>query len=461
MMENEEIYQKHYIAVIGGSIAGSETASILAGNGFRVVVFDMNKLPYGKIEDGLPNWHINLRNRQIASIDKKLDHPNIRFVPNTKIGTDINFIDLVKHWGFSAIILANGAWQDRQLSIAGIEKFKDQQLIYQNAFIYWFNHKHENNYSGENYSIKNKTIVIGGGLSSLDVIKVVMIELTKEQLFKQKGISVDLFTLEKYGIDKTLDEFGLNFEDLNIEKAKLVYRRTAREMPLKSPKDESQESIESARTVSEKLLQKYLEKYKFEFVDLSIPAGFTEENGKLTGLVLQKTRIKNGKVTPITNSYIEIETELIISSIGSFPEQINGLKYENSKLKMRKEADYHVSGFDYVFAVGNAVTGKGNIIESKKHGKQITEMLMDTHLTNDVFEEWLIKRNNKIVKNVDKQLDSIVDEILHLETQSEVIIQSIIDKTDHIHKELDYKNYADWVKIHLPIRLEEMIENRE
>ena len=98
----------HYVAVIGGSISGSEAASLLALKGFRVVVFEMNKLPYGKIEDGLPNWHFRLRDRQINEIDKKLNHPNIRFVPNTKIGKDIDFLDLVHNWGFSAIIIAMG-----------------------------------------------------------------------------------------------------------------------------------------------------------------------------------------------------------------------------------------------------------------------------------------------------------------------------------------------------------------
>ena len=144
------VFKKHYVAIVGGSISGSEAANILAKNGFRVVVFEMNKLPYGKIEDGLPNWHINLRNRQIAEIDKKLDHPNIRYVPNVKIGMDIEFLDLVNNWGFSAIILANGAWKDRHLPIANIDKFIDKELIYQNSFINWFNHKHEQAYNGKN-----------------------------------------------------------------------------------------------------------------------------------------------------------------------------------------------------------------------------------------------------------------------------------------------------------------------
>ena len=84
-----EDHKKHYIAVIGGSISGSEAANLLAQNGFRVVVFEMNALPYGKIEDGLPKWHVNLRNRQEKEIDNKLDHENIRFVPMVKIGRDI------------------------------------------------------------------------------------------------------------------------------------------------------------------------------------------------------------------------------------------------------------------------------------------------------------------------------------------------------------------------------------
>ena len=457
-MNSNEIYQKHYIAVIGGSIAGSEAASLLAQNGFRVVVFDMNKLPYGKIEDGLPNWHINLRNRQIAAIDKKLNHPNIRFVPQTKIGKDIAFLDLVNDWGFSAIILANGAWQDRLLSIDGINKYKNTQLIYQNAFIYWFNHKHEADYSGKQYKIALNTVVIGGGLSSLDVIKVVMIELVKEQLFKLKGIEVDIFTLEKEGIHKVLEKYNLNLDELNIRKAKLIYRRTAREMPLKSPKDGAIESIEAAKNVSEKLLTKYVEKYNFELVDLSIPVKYNEKDGKLTGLILQKATLQNGQVVPVQDSFFEIKTDLVISSIGSIPEQIDELHYENSALKMRKEADYHVSGFDYVFAVGNAVTGKGNIIESKKHGKQITELLIDKHLTEDVFEEWLIKRNNEITSMVDKHINSIVDEISHLEIKPKLIIQNILDKTSEIHKELKYKSYTNWVITHLPIRLEEIVK---
>ena len=452
------VFKMHYVAIIGGSISGSEAAKILAENGFRVVVFEMNNLPYGKIEDGLPNWHIKLRDRQIDEINSKLNHENIRFIPTTKIGDEIDFLELVHDWGFSAIILANGAWKDRNLPIPKIDKFMGEQLVYQNAFIYWFNHKHEENYKGSNYTIKNNTIVIGGGLASLDVVKIVMIEKVKRQLFLKKGIEIDLFTLEKEGVASILEKFNLSLNELDVEKGKLIYRRSAADMPLKSPKDDTLDSIETAKRVSEKLLNKYVEKYLFEFIPYSIPVDFVEDKKQLKEVVFQKVEIVNGKIEPVENSFFNLKVGMVISSIGSLPEKIEGLNYEYSSLKMRGEKDYHVDGFDNVFAIGNAVTGRGNIQESKKHGKQMTEKIIDKHLTEEAFESWLEDHNNNIRSEVSKQLESIVYEIKNTKIQSDDIIQKILTKTNTIHKKIGFKDYSSWIKENTPIRLEDLIK---
>jgi NADPH-dependent glutamate synthase beta subunit-like oxidoreductase len=451
-MEN---HKKHYIAVIGGSISGSEAANLLAKSGFRVVVFEMNALPYGKIEDGLPKWHIKLRNRQEKEIDKKLDHENIRYVPLVKIGRDIEFIDLLNNWGFSAIILANGAWLDREFPLKGINKFKDNGLIYQNDLIYWFNHNHEPNYKGKIYKIKDEAIIVGGGLASLDVVKIFMIELVREKLQEIYGIEVDLFKLEKYGIDKVLEEYNLLYKKLNIKGVNLVYRRNAEDMPLKSPKDESKDSRDKARMVSAKLLNNYLEKYKFNFKPLCIPIDFIEEENTLKGLILQKVIVYNGRIVPIENETEELRSELIVSSIGSLPEQIEGIDYEYSTLKMRKHVDYHVYGFDNVFAVGNAVTGRGNIQESKQHGQKITRRIIDEHLTEDALEEWLNNINITIKQAVVDSIDSIIEEISSKDIQPESIIKGILDRTKAINDSNGYRSYAEWIEKHRPIRLED------
>ena len=51
----------HCIAVIGGAVSGAEVAGTLAERGVEVAVFEQNPRPYGKVEDGLPRWHVALR----------------------------------------------------------------------------------------------------------------------------------------------------------------------------------------------------------------------------------------------------------------------------------------------------------------------------------------------------------------------------------------------------------------
>lgn len=455
----EENSKKHYVAIIGGSISGSEAAYILAEKGYRVVVFEMNDLPYGKIEDGLPMWHINLRNKQEKNIDDKLNHPNIRYIPNVKIGVDITFNDLVKHWGFTIIILANGAWKDRDLPISEINKFNNQGLIYQNALLYWYNHRHEPNYNGNQYEIKDESIVIGGGLASLDVMKLGMIDLVKKALLKKKDLDIDLFTLEKKGILKVLTKHAISLQELGIKGLTLVYRRTAADMPLKSPRNDDELSIQKARLVSEKLLYKYAENFMFQFVPLSSPIDKVEVNGKLKGIVFQKNMIKDGKLSPIKGETFTLKTPLLISSIGSLPDKIIGLPYDGTSLKMKDNDGYKVFGYSNVFAIGNAVTGRGNIQESKTHGTLMTNKIIDRHLQNDdLFEEWLINLNGNIKTKVHEQIDEIDQEIKSKNIMPDEIIQNILNLTKALQGKSSYDNYTDWIKLKTPIRLEQLID---
>ena len=159
------------MAVIGGAVAGAEVAAVLAAHGCEVAVFDQNPRPYGKIEDGLPRWHRALRQKEYATIREHLSGERIHFVPLTRIGRDVDFRELVEDWGFSGVVLANGAWRDRPLPIEGADAYVGKGLIYQNPFIIWFNHADEAGYQGEVFEPKDGALVIGGGLASIDVAK--------------------------------------------------------------------------------------------------------------------------------------------------------------------------------------------------------------------------------------------------------------------------------------------------
>src|SRR5690348_5414441 len=164
------------VAVVGGATAGAEAAGMLAARGITAVVFEQNPRPFGKIEDGLPRWHTKLRKKEYQTINARLDHPLVHFVPHTKIGRDIGFDELVEDWGFSAVFLAHGAWRDRPLPIEGADQFVGKGLLYQNPLITWFNHFTERGYDGPQYDVADGAIVVGGGLASIDVMKVLQLE---------------------------------------------------------------------------------------------------------------------------------------------------------------------------------------------------------------------------------------------------------------------------------------------
>src|SRR5262245_52253157 len=145
--------ETHAIAVIGGATAGAEAAGIFAQRGILTVVFEQNTRPYGKVEDGLPRWHHGLRHKEYETIDSKLGQEHVHFVPSTSVGKSVTLAALAQDWGFHAVVLANGAWRDRPLPIPHAEAYVGKGLVYQNPFIYWFNHYNEAAYAGEQYPI--------------------------------------------------------------------------------------------------------------------------------------------------------------------------------------------------------------------------------------------------------------------------------------------------------------------
>src|SRR5215467_107056 len=96
---------RHAVAIVGAATAGAEIARILAERGALVIVIEQNPRPYGKIEDGLPRWHVKQRRDEYEEINKRLDHPNVEFVPMTRLGRDIAFEEMRDQWGFSAVVL--------------------------------------------------------------------------------------------------------------------------------------------------------------------------------------------------------------------------------------------------------------------------------------------------------------------------------------------------------------------
>ncbi|MAG33326.1 MAG: hypothetical protein CL908_20820, partial [Deltaproteobacteria bacterium] len=283
---------RHCVAVIGGATAGAEVAGRLADRGISVFVFEQNGRPYGKIEDGLPRWHVALRNKEYETIDEKLSRPGIHFIPNTKIGLHIDFAELVNDWGFSAVVLANGAWRDRPLPIDGADEYVGKGLVYQNPFVIAFNHAELGDLDNGDYEALDDALIVGGGLASIDVAKIHTLELTVEKL-KERGIETNVDELEIKGIPRILEKHGLVWEDLGLKGATLYYRRRIEDMPLMStPEGADEERIKKVEAVRRRMIDKSTSKYMFKVIPLSAPDGLIVEDERLVGIRFRRTKIE-------------------------------------------------------------------------------------------------------------------------------------------------------------------------
>ena len=372
---------RHVIAVVGAATAGSEIARILAERGALVLVFEQNPRPYGKIEDGLPRWHVKQRKDEYEEINKRLDHPNVAYVPLTRMGRELEFEELRTRWGISGIVLTHGAWRDRPFPIEGADRFVDKGLVYQNPLIYWFNHYPERAYGGPRYDLTPGTIVVGGGLASIDVVKVLQLEMALAAL-AVRGIREDMLRLEREGLEPVLATHKLKWADLGVEPCKLFYRRRVIDMPLSDiPPDAPPKRAESLRIARNKILEKAMRKYLFEFQELRAPTGLLLEGEKMVGVRFNRTEVADGRVRILDNPVEAALGPLTISSIGSIPEPIPGIPqkgevytYVNEKIGLL------LDGPTAVFAAGNVLTGKGNIKDSLESGTDVGTRVAEAYL---------------------------------------------------------------------------------
>jgi ferredoxin/flavodoxin---NADP+ reductase len=365
----------HFVAVIGGAISGSVAAEILADHGIRVAVFEQNTRPYGKIEDGLPRWHVEQRRQEYARIDARVRKPNVYFIPCAKLGRDFDLPQLLK-WGFSAVILANGAWRDRELGVPEAEQYIGKGLVYQNSFIYWYNHKNEKDYQGPRYETPDEAIVVGGGLASIDVVKVLQLE-NYERALKARGIHTSMHALEK-GIPEVCKAHGIKPEELGIKGCLLIYRRREQDMPLaQSPDNATPEQVAKTEMVRRKILRLARDKFLFRFQERRLTSGIVVENGRLVGLRLAETKIEGRKAEPLPGSEHEVRTPLVVSSIGSVPERLPGVNMVGEYYTFAGKDVPCYTHMDRVFGVGNVVTGQGNIRVSLVHSQKVTKRVVD------------------------------------------------------------------------------------
>jgi ferredoxin/flavodoxin---NADP+ reductase len=446
---------QYFVAIVGGAIAGSVAAEILAERGIRVAVFEQNKRPYGKIEDGLPRWHVEQRKQEYGNIDARLKKPGVSFIPSVKLGRDLHFQELCDQWGFSAVILANGAWRDRELGVPGAEQFVDNGLVYQNPYIYWYNHKNEKSYTGPRYDSPDEALVVGGGLASIDVVKVLQIE-NYERALKARGIQTNMHELEKKGIPAICKLHGVRPEDCGVKGCLLIYRRREQDMPLaQPPENATPEQLAKTESIRQKMLRLARDKYLFRFQERRMTTGLVLENGRLAGLKVAETRVEGRRAEPVPGSEHELRAPLVISSIGSVPEVIPGITTKGEYYTFENEVLPKYTGCERVFGVGNVVTGQGNIRVSLVHSREVTNQLIEDYMGVGEGDADLHALHAPAEARGAAQAEAVEQRIRTLPSLSQSDIAALEQRIQALQERVGYASgYDTWIARETPPDLE-------
>jgi len=107
------------VAVVGSGPSGMYAADSLVGQEdipVSVDIIDRLPSPFGLVRYGVAPDHLSIRSVR-DTLDKVLEHPNVRFIGNVEVGVDLTLAQLREF--YDAIVLTYGASRDRALGIPG------------------------------------------------------------------------------------------------------------------------------------------------------------------------------------------------------------------------------------------------------------------------------------------------------------------------------------------------------
>ncbi len=324
------IERSESVGIIGAGPGGLAAADRLRQAGVQVTVYDRSDRAGGLLMYGIPGF--KLEKDVVQRRNDLLADGGVTFELNCAIGEDISFDELrAKH---DAVIIATGVYKSRDLAMpgsgaAGVEKAIDFLTVSNKKS---FGDDVAEFTSGQMNAEGKRVVVIGGGDTAMDCVRTSI---------RQGAISV-----------------------------KCLYRRDRANMP------GSQRETQNAEE----------EGVIFEW--LSAPKGFTDDNGKVTGVMVQKMRLgqpdASGRQAPevIEGADFVEKADLVIKALGFEPEDLPTL-WEQPDLPVTRwgtiKAAFTTGATDLegVYAVGDIVRGASLVVWAIKDGRDCAEAILD------------------------------------------------------------------------------------
>lgn len=324
-----------HIAIVGSGPAGYYTAEAAVkqwGEDARVDIFDKLPVPFGLIRTGVAPDHQSIK-AVARRYEKTAIGDTVRFAGNVEIGRDIAIEELTEL--YDAVILATGAPRDRDLPIPGADS---ANVFGSAAFVGWYNGHPEYAALAPDLSGRH-AVIIGMGNVALDVARILSkteaefegSDIVAHALERLRDSNIETITIlgrrGPHQIMMTPKELG---ELLRLERA--VPRVENADLP--PPK--SDDMLDPGQRKSVTLLREFAALSPSDRADKALSINFDffasptlieQEGGQLSGLVVERTELKDGRAVGSGETY-RIPADLLISCIGYRTSPIVGVPFD-------------------------------------------------------------------------------------------------------------------------------------
>lgn len=397
-----------HIAIVGSGPAGYYTAEAAVkqwGEDARVDIFDKLPVPFGLIRTGVAPDHQSIK-AVARRYEKTAIGDTVRFAGNVEIGRDIAIEELTEL--YDAVILATGAPRDRDLPIPGADS---ANVFGSAAFVGWYNGHPEYAALAPDLSGRH-AVIIGMGNVALDVARILSkteaefegSDIVAHALERLRDSNIETITIlgrrGPHQIMMTPKELG---ELLRLERA--VPRVENADLP----PPESDDMLDPGQRKSVTLLREFAALSPSDRADkpLSInfdffasPTLIEQEGGQLSGLVVERTELKDGRAVGSGETY-RIPADLLISCIGYRTSPIVGVPFDERAGRFPNEEGRIAPA---LYCVGWAKRGpSGTIGTNRPDGYAVIEKVAEDIVEGagkrgrDGFDELAQKRTLDVV----------------------------------------------------------------
>lgn len=367
-----------HFAIIGSGPAGFYTAEALQksyGEDARIDIIDRYPVPYGLIRFGVAPDHQSLK-AVSKRYDKVAESAGVDFIGNVTVGRDVSVAELLDL--YDAVILATGAPHDRRLGIPGEDL---PGVIGSAEFVGWYNGHPE--FADLNPPLGGThAVVIGNGNVALDCARI--LSKNRHEFEGSDIVGHALDALDQSAI-RTITILGRRgphqIAMTPKELGELGHLEAA--SPLVAAADfpplEADEALEPGQRKSVSILREFAatapdnSKPKTMVFDFFAKPLRIEGEGKAERIVVERTELDDKGAAKGTGETYEVPASLVISAIGYWTPQLEGVPYDERGTKFLNEGGKIA---DRLYAVGWARRGPtGTIGTNRPDGYEVAEQV--------------------------------------------------------------------------------------